>query len=154
MGITSLKSPNRKDGSSSTRRLKVEQIHSEVADVLASTPFIDIHTHLFAPAFGNLGLWGIDELLTYHYLEAEFFRYSDMAPENYWTLSKTDKADIIWRTLFVENSPISEATRGVISILQAFQLPTDHSSLSEARIFFENQNREAHIQRVLQMAGI
>lgn len=130
------------------------QISSAVQEILSSIPFIDIHTHLFAPAFGNLGLWGIDELLTYHYLEAEFFRYSDMAPENYWTLSKTDKADIIWRTLFVENSPISEATRGVIAILQAFQLPTDHSSLSEARIFFENQNREAHIQRVLQMAGI
>jgi len=130
------------------------QISSAVQEILSSIPFIDIHTHLFAPAFGNLGLWGIDELLTYHYLEAEFFRYSDMAPENYWTLSKTDKADIIWRTLFVENSPISEATRGVIAILQAFQLPTDHSSLSEARIFFENQDREAHIQRVLQMAGI
>jgi hypothetical protein len=56
--------------------------------------------------------------------------------------------------LFVESSPISEATRGVIAVLKAFHLPTDHSSLSEAKAFFKNQNREAHIQRVLQMAGI
>src|SRR2546430_14573357 len=56
------------------------QIFSTVEDVLATTQVIDIHTHLFAPAFGKLGLWGIDELLTYHYLEAEFFRSSDTRP--------------------------------------------------------------------------
>ena len=130
------------------------QISSTVREALTSTPFIDIHTHLFAPAFGSLGLWGIDELLTYHYLEAEFFRYSNTIAEDYWALSKSEKAEAIWHTLFVENTPISEATRGVIAILQAFQLPTDHSALSEARAFFKNQKREAHMQRVLQMAGI
>jgi hypothetical protein len=45
--------------------------------------FTDIHTHLYAPSFGKLGLWGIDELLTYHYLEAEFFRYSATTPGEY-----------------------------------------------------------------------
>jgi hypothetical protein len=130
------------------------QISSAVQEALSSIPFIDIHTHLFAPAFGNLVLWGIDELLTYHYLEAELFRHSSMAPEQYWTLSKSEKADVVWRTLFIENTPISEATRGVLAILQAFQLPTDHSALPEARAFFKNQSREAHIQRVLKIAGI
>src|SRR2546422_8833482 len=105
-------------------QLTADQIQSTVEEVLATTPFIDIHTHLFAPSFGNLGLWGIDELLTYHYLEAEFFRHSDMAPEDYWPVSKTEKAELIWHTLFVENTPISEATRGVIAVLNAFQLPT------------------------------
>src|SRR5713101_4462765 len=65
------------------------QISSTVEDVLATTPFVDIHTHLFAPSFGKLGLWGIDELLTYHYLEAEFFRSSQTQPEQYFALSKT-----------------------------------------------------------------
>src|SRR5256884_3356087 len=64
------------------------QIEPVVEEVLSSTPFIDVHTHLFSPAFGKLGLWGIDELLTYHYLEAEFFRSSDTKPEEYWLLSK------------------------------------------------------------------
>jgi hypothetical protein len=67
------------------------QISSTVQDVLATTQFVDIHTHLFAPAFGKLGLWGIDELLTYHYLEAEFFRSSDTKPEEYWSLSSATK---------------------------------------------------------------
>jgi len=130
------------------------QISSTVEDVLATTQFVDIHTHLFAPAFGKLGLWGIDELLTYHYLEAEFFRSSDTKPEEYWLLSKRDQADAIWRTLFVENTPVSEATRGVVAVLKAFHLPTDRPDLAETRSFFKAQTIEAHIRKVLQMAGV
>jgi hypothetical protein len=134
--------------------LKDAQIPSAVNDVLATTPILDIHTHLFSPAFGKLGLWGIDELLTYHYLEAEFFRSSDTTPQEYWALSKRAQADSIWKTLFVENTAISEATRGVIAVLKAFQLPTDRPDLAEARSFFSAQPIEAHVQRVFQIAGV
>ena len=130
------------------------EIASAVREILAATRFIDIHTHLFAPSFGKLGLWGIDELLTYHYLEAELFRSSDIAPEDYWRLAKAEQANLIWRTLFVENTPISEATRGVIAVLHEFQLPTHQTALDEARAFFKEQQLEAHIPRVLRMAGL
>ncbi len=130
------------------------QIEPVVEEVLSSTPFIDVHTHLFSPAFGKLGLWGIDELLTYHYLEAEFFRSSDMPPERYWKLSKREQADAIWQVLFVENTPISEATRGIIAVLKAFELPAESADLEEARSFFKAQRIESHSQRVLQMAGV
>lgn len=125
-----------------------------VRDALATIPFIDIHTHLFAPTFAKLSLWGIDELLTYHYLEAELFRSSKVTPEEYWTLSKSQQADLIWQTLFVENTPISEATRGVVAVLKAFHLPTHGAALAEARAFFQHQKLEAHIPRVLEMAGL
>jgi hypothetical protein len=39
-------------------------------------------------------------------------------------------------------------------VLKAFQLPTDSADLAEARSFFEAQSVEAHIERVLEMAGI
>src|SRR3954469_22396055 len=104
--------------------LSPENIGSAVAEQLESIPFIDMHTHLFMPSLGKLGLWGIDELVTYHYLEAELFRSSSVEPAEYWRLSKRDQADVIWRTLFVENPPVSEATRGVVAVLQAFGLPT------------------------------
>lgn len=156
MAATSVKSPARKNGSSaaSARRLKSEQILAEVQDVLASTQVIDIHTHLFSPAFGKTGLWGIDELLTYHYLESEFFRSSDTTPEEYWKLSKSARAEAIWQALFVENSPISESTRGIVAVLNAFGLPTDASGLREARRFFGSQSIDSHIRKVLQMAGV
>jgi hypothetical protein len=134
--------------------LTADQIHSAVKDVLATSQFVDMHTHLYPPAFGKMGLWGIDELLTYHYLEAEFFRYSEMTPEQYWSLPKAAQAEAIWQTLFVENSPVSEATRGVIAVLSAFGLPTGASGLSEARVFFKSQTVEEHVPKVLAMAGV
>jgi hypothetical protein len=129
-------------------------IPAVVEDVLVSTPFIDIHTHLYPPVFGKIGLWGIDELLTYHYLEAELFRSSRLKPEQYWALTKSQQADAIWQALFVENTPISEAARGVIAVLKAFDLPTDGPDLRDARAFFQSQSIEAHIPNVLKLAGV
>jgi hypothetical protein len=154
MATTSVKQPEVKGKPRAAALLAGDQIHSAVEEVLSSTQFIDIHTHLFSPAFGKIGLWGIDELLTYHYLEAEFFRSSSVTPDQYWKLSKKDKADAIWKALFVENSPISEATRGIIAVLKAFGLPTNASALEEARRFFEAQSVESHIRKVFELAGI
>ncbi len=131
-----------------------QEIRSVVEEALQSTPFIDVHTHLFMPSLGNLGLWGIDELITYHYLEAELFRFSTVTPAQYWLLNKREQADLIWTTLFVENTPVSEARRGVIAVLDAFGLDTRAEDLTEAREFFAEQKLEQHIERVLQLAGI
>jgi hypothetical protein len=134
--------------------LTADQIRPAVEDELAAARFIDMHTHLFMPSLGTLGLWGIDNLVTYHYLEAELFRSSTIRPDQYWAMSKQQKADAIWQALFVENTPISEATRGVISVLHAFGLPTNAANLTEARAFFSSQKLESHIRRVFQLAGI
>src|SRR5690242_7819190 len=90
-------------GASDYEPIEANQILAVVEDELRSTPFIDVHTHLFMPSLGKLGLWGIDELVTYHYLEAELFRSSTVNPDEYFSLSRKAKADLIWRTLFVEN---------------------------------------------------
>jgi len=150
----SLKKRNANSSSSGSESLNMKQIQPVVEGVLRETPFIDVHTHLFAPAMGAIGLWGIDELLTYHYLEAELFRSSRVTPAEYRELAKQAQADLIWRTLFVENCPISEATRGVIAVLNAFGLPTEGPSLKKARAFFAAQKRELHIKKVFALAGI
>ena len=59
--------------------------------VVDSTPMVDVHTHLVPPEFGSLCLWGIDELVRYHYLIAETFRYSDITPDAYWQLSSNSR---------------------------------------------------------------
>ena len=148
---TIVRSPASARASSGSPR---ESLAGTVEEVLAATPVIDVHTHLFAPSFGELGLWGIDDLLTYHYLEAEFFRFSSLRPSEYWTLSKQQRADEIWQTLFVENHPISEATRGVISVLDALGLDTAPSSLAPLREFFVEQKLVEYIPRVFDLAGI
>ena len=78
----------------------------------------------------------------------------DVAPEQYRSLPKPAQADAIWRALFIESSPVSEATRGIVAVLNAFGLPTDNSGLTEARAFFKHQRIEDHIPKVVAMAGI
>ncbi len=125
-----------------------------VDEVLAATPVIDMHTHLFAPRFGDLGLWGIDHLLTYHYLEAELFRYANIQPEQYWSLGLAQRADLIWRTLFVENPPLSEGARGVVAVLDALGLDTSARELRSLREYFRAQEPRQHIERVFKLAGV
>jgi hypothetical protein len=129
-------------------------IPAAVDEILSATPFLDIHTHLFPASFGRLLLWGVDELLTYHYLEAELFRFSPVRPEHYWTLSTPQRADLIWKTLFVDHSPVSEAARGAVAVLTALGLDPAAPSLDGFRAFFRAQDLPAHIRRVLALAGV
>ncbi len=64
--------------------LRLEDIENVVAKVVRETPVIDLHTHLFPQSHGELILYGIDELLTYHYLVAEYFMVApmEMLPES------------------------------------------------------------------------
>jgi hypothetical protein len=134
--------------------MNTNEIGAAVEEALRNTPFIDIHTHLFPPSFGNFALWGIDELLTYHYLEAELFRVSETRPEQYWKLTKGRRADLVWKNLFVDRTPISEAARGVIAVLQAFGLDTTAASLTEFREFFRAQNPADHFREIFHLSGV
>ena len=54
--------------------LSPDLVLQTVERTVMTAPVYDIHTHLYAPAFGDLLLWGIDDLLVYHYLVAEGFQ--------------------------------------------------------------------------------
>src|SRR5262249_23681527 len=82
------------------------------------------------------------------------FRSAPITPEFFWRLNKAEQADLIWKTLFVENSPVSEAARGVITVLEAFGLDPYAEDLSDARDFFRSQLPADHITRVLDMGRV
>ena len=132
----------------------IENLRQTVIEIVNSTPVLDIHTHLYPPSFRELSLWGIDELVNYHYLVAELFRSSSIKPEGFWALGKREQADLIWRTLFVENTPLSEATRGVVGVLTSLGLNPAPADLTEAREFFASQDAEQHVERVLAIANV
>jgi hypothetical protein len=131
-----------------------EELRRQVSEVVGAVPVFDMHTHLYAPEFGEINLSGIDELLTYHYLVAETFRSARVSYDAFWRMSKPAQADLVWRTLFVEQTPISEAARGVVTVLDAFGLDTAAADLREARDFFRGQDAAAHLGRVLELAGV
>ena len=54
-------------------------VAKQIEEIVLATPVVDIHTHLYDAAFKELLLWGIDDLLVYHYLIAETFRYTPPA---------------------------------------------------------------------------
>src|SRR5256885_6672974 len=123
-----------------------------VEKIVATTPVFDIHTHLYDSAFRGLLLWGIDDLLTYHYLVAEAFRYFAFPFEEFWSLSRTQQADLIWNALFVQHSPISEACRGVLTTLNLLGLDVKKRDLPALRRWFAKQNPEKHVTRCLELA--
>ncbi|MGB3985650.1 MAG: glucuronate isomerase [Limnochordia bacterium] len=114
----------------------------------------DIHTHIYPGHFGNLLLWGVDELLTYHYLIAEFFRYSSMSYAEFFALPKQAQADLIWKTLFVEHSPVSEAQRGVLTVLSKLGLDVAARDLDAYRDYFAKMSIEEYLDKVFDTAGV
>jgi hypothetical protein len=126
----------------------------QIENVVMSTDLLDIHTHLYTPAFPDLLLWGVDELLTYHYLVAEVFRYLDLPYDRFWALSKTEQADLIWKELFLEHSPISEACRGLLTTLHALGLDVKKRDLPAVRSWFASQDADKHITRCMELAGV
>ncbi len=120
------------------------------------TPVFDIHTHLFDPAMGNLLLWGIDDILTFHYVLAEYFRMNPrMDPEIFHRRPKERQADAVWKSLFQDHSPLSESTRGVLTILHelGFKNPRT-ATLSRMRSFFRRGTVRTHLDRVFRIAGV
>jgi hypothetical protein len=129
-------------------------IETTIHQIFDQTPAIDMHTHLFPTGFGHHALSGVNELLTYHYLEAEYFRLRELSPERYFALSKPSRADIIWDALFVRNTPLSEATSGVVTVFETLGLDTHQSTLHESRTYFQAQDPDAHLSNILRIANL
>lgn len=133
-----------------------DDIEAAVCKALGTCDVIDIHTHLYAPEFGELILWGIDEMLRFHYIVAEFFRVAggEIDYDRFWSLPETKQADLIWDHLFVRRSPISESCRGVITCLQGLGLDPSERDITKHRRYFSGTSTEEHLNRVLNLTRV
>ncbi|MEM1184224.1 MAG: glucuronate isomerase [Planctomycetota bacterium] len=138
-----------------------QSIRDRVRAIVRDHPVVDMHTHLFAPVFdriaddGRFLLSGIDELLNYHYLSAELFRaHPDLSPDAYFAMAPRDRADLVWRALFVDRVPVSESCRGILSILMALGLDPNETTLGGYRSWFAARDADAHVDRVMALAGV
>ncbi|MBA3298362.1 MAG: glucuronate isomerase [Acidobacteria bacterium] len=142
------------DLSPSDAVLDRDAVRAHTTRIVAEMQVIDMHTHLFPPQFEELASWGIDDLLTYHYLVAEAIRSGNLRPDEFQAMPKTSQADLVWQILFVRNTPLSEATRGVITVLSALGLDPVRPDLREARDFFRAAAPAEHLGRVLDHARV
>ena len=134
--------------------ISLSAIQETVSDIVEKTPIYDIHTHLYDVPFGDLLLWGIDELITYHYLIAEVFRQDPIPYDEFWNMSKTEQADFIWKHLFLENSPISESCRGVLTCLHKLGIDTAKRDLEAIRSYFSEQTAAQYVETVFETAHV
>ena len=134
----------------------IPAVESAVREAVSETTITDIHTHLFPPSHGDLLLWGIDELITYHYLVAELFTVapSDLTPEKFWKMSKQQQADLVWEHVFVRHGALSEAARGVITTLSKLGLDAGARDLKPIRQWFARQQVEDYLQKAFEIAGL
>lgn len=130
------------------------EIRDMAVEAVMNVKIMDIHTHLVSGNFGPLMLWGIDDLLTYHYLVAETMRWSDISYDHFWGLCKQDQAGLIWQTLFIDHSPISEACRGVLTVLSRLGMDMSSRDLNEYRRCFASMEPSEYIDRVFDIAGV
>ena len=131
-----------------------ESLQTRVSRIVQATPVHDIHTHLYDPAQGEMLLWGIDELLVYHYLVSEASRQMTVPLERFWSASKQEQAAYVWEALFTEHSPISEACRGVLTTLNLLGIDPRKNDLKNLRSWYDSQNPQDFINRILEKANI
>jgi hypothetical protein len=129
-------------------------LRAAVDAALAAAPATDVHTHLYPPSFRGLLLWGLDELLTYHYLVAETLRWLPLAPEDFFALGKRQQADLVWRTLFLERSPLSEACRGVLTAIGLLGLDPAERDLDAHRRRLAGRRLEEQVDLVFRAANV
>ncbi len=130
------------------------QIDQWVDQAIASTPIYDLHTHLYPAAMPEYCLWGLDELLTYHYLIAETIRVSPISYEDFWRRDQEQQAACIWENLFVDRAPLSEACRGVVTVLHRLGLNLQSRNLADYRAWFKNQSAQQQIDRIFKLANV
>lgn len=150
--------------------IHINDLRTTVTSIVNAQPIVDMHTHLYPPTFGTpvpnktgatdpagLLLWGVDELLTYHYLVAEVYRIvpaTKLPYEQFWKMSKTQQADYIWKHLFIERTPISEACRGVLTTLTKLGLDPSEKDPAKWRKWTSEQDPSDYIDRVMKISNV
>ena len=127
-----------------------EWIHTCIQD----TPIFDMHTHLFAPCFGDLLQVSVDETVTYHYLVEEAVLATGMAPAAYWALPKAQQAELIWKTLFIDRPPVSESCRTVLAMFRRDGLDINQKDLDYYRAHYAGLSQERYVDTVFEREHI
>ena len=130
------------------------QLRQAVEAAVAQAKVTDVHTHIYPPCFGQLLLWGIDDLITYHYLIAETFRWVETPYQDYWKLPKRQQGALIWQTLFLENSPVAESCRGILTVLSALGVDVTSRDLAAYRKHFDTLRVEDYVNTVFELGGV
>ena len=118
--------------------------NNELSDTLAkainNSKIFDIHTHLFPSSFKSYALFGLVNLLNYHYLIAELLTNVNISADKFYSLDEKNKAKLIWEELFQNRTPISEACKGVLTVLKTLEINYNNKKFEELNREYENKS--------------
>jgi len=77
-----------------------------------------------------------------------------MPYERFNAMTKREKADHIWKQLFIDRSPVSEACRGVVTCLSVLGLDPGDRDLGRMRKYFKSMKVEKYIDLVFEKANV
>jgi len=117
-----------------------QELSDTLEVVINNTKIFDIHTHLFPSAFKSHSLSGFINLLNYHYLIAELLTNANISAEKFYSLDDVNKAKLIWEELFQNRTPISEACKGVLTVLQKLDINYNNKTFEELKNEYENKS--------------
>ena len=127
-----------------SERAMREWVHACVQDA----PVFDMHSHLFAPCFGELLRTSLDETITYHYLVEETVLQTGMSPAAYWAMEKPRQAELIWKTLFVDRMPVSESCRTMLAMFARDGLDLNRTDYDYYRDYYAGLSPTRYIDTV------
>lgn len=133
-----------------------------------TAPAVDVRVFGEAPGLAHPGVPGIDALLTTPEILAEFFRRrafrqrecgGEAAPAaevdaSILSLAPGELADIVWRQLFVDHSPISEPCRVVLTTMGMFGLDVASGDLRVLREQYAAIPAEERLRKSLSLANV
>lgn len=133
-----------------------------------TVPAVDVRVFAEAPGLAHPGVSGIDALLTTPEILAEFFRRralnlcgpgSEPLPAaeldaSILSLIPGELADIVWRQLFVDHSPVSEPARIVLTTLGMFGLDVASGDLRLLREQYAALHPEARLKKAFALANV
>ena len=129
-----------------------QELSDTLEDVINNTKIFDIHTHLFPSAFKSHSLSGFINLLNYHYLIAELLTNANISAEKFYSLDDVNKAQLIWEELFQNRTPISEACKGVLTVLQKLDINYNKKTFEEVNNQYENKSLTD--EKILQLSNV
>jgi hypothetical protein len=69
-------------------------------------------------------------------------------------MPKQKQAELIWDEIFIKNSPISEATRGVVTVLNELGLDVSGKDLNKIRRYFAGIPISQYIDKVFELSNV
>lgn len=145
-----------------------EEMRSLIWTAVHTASAADVRVFFQPPIPGQSSVSGIDALLTSPAVLAEFFRRralhrpepasdaeSGVAREAYIrSLTPGELADIVWRQLFIDHAPLSEAARTVLTTLGLYGIDVSSGDLRLLREQFESVPAAERVGRALQLSNL